>query len=250
MARETGYPNLAEPNRKPSNRQQASISRHPLFPAIVALWFAALLGMGSFALSTSLIETLVLAGNVDRLIPAAAPPLGATARLLLALALGIAGGALGWLLALRLAETKEAAPAPQVFKVAETDLVPPAPWTPPATQDAPAFIAEAAEEAPVAEAAPTPTAAERIASAELAELSHVELVERLAIAIQRRQERLDGAPTEAAEPTPSVVRFPDLADRQSARLIPPSLPAHRAPQETEKALREALAALQRMSGSG
>lgn len=242
---------MAEPNRKPPNRKQASISRHPLFPAIVALWFAALLGMGSFTLSTPLLETLVLAGNVDSLIPAAAPPLGVTARLLLALTLGSVGGIAGWFLALRLADPKDAVPAPQVFKVAESDL---APQPSPRVQDAPAFIAEAAEDAPVADAAPAPppapTAAERIASAELAELSHVELVERLAIAIQRRQERRGTAPAEAPEPAPSVVRFPDLADRQSARLLPPSPLSHKAPQETEKALREALAALHRMCGNG
>lgn len=235
---------MAEPNHK-----QAPISRHPLFPAIVALWFAALLGIGSVALSIPLLETLVLAGHVDSLIPAAAPPLGMTARLLLALAFGSVGGVVGWSMALRLADQKEAAPAPQVFKFAETDL---APRAPPRVQDAPAFIAEAAAEAPVTQAASAraPTAAERIAGAELADLSHVELVERLAIAIRRREERLNPALADMPGPAPGIVRFPDLADRQGTRLTLPPAPPRPAPRETEKALREALAALQRMSGSG
>jgi hypothetical protein len=43
------------------------------------------------------------------------------------------------------------------------------------------------------------------------------------------------------------VRFPNFADRQHARVAPAAIPTL-APQETEKALRDALAALQRMSG--
>ena len=100
---------LAEADGKHANRKRAGrqpISRHPLFPAIVALWFAALLGTGSFALSTSLLENLVLAGHVDSLVPAAAPPLGVTARLMLALMLGLTGGTIGWFMAKRLAAPK------------------------------------------------------------------------------------------------------------------------------------------------
>src|SRR5690606_19602482 len=98
------------------------------------------------------------------------------------------------------------------------------------------------------------------------ELSAVELVERLAIALQRRQKRLGSmpghaqnandaldsppapgeAPNAAPEPGRPVIRLPGLADRQRAHLaLSVSAPA---PQETEKALREALAELQRMSG--
>ncbi len=71
------------------------ISRHPLFPAIVALWFGALFGLGSLAIRPSLIEAIVLKFHIDSLISAAAPPLGMTARIVLALALAVIGGATG-----------------------------------------------------------------------------------------------------------------------------------------------------------
>ena len=43
---------------KSSSQVKAPISAHPLFPAIVALWFAALLGVGSLVLPVVLFEKL------------------------------------------------------------------------------------------------------------------------------------------------------------------------------------------------
>ena len=63
-----------------SAKGKAPISRHPLFPAVVALWFGALFGLGSMAIRPGLIEDMVLAAGIDTLVPAAAPPLGMTAR--------------------------------------------------------------------------------------------------------------------------------------------------------------------------
>jgi len=71
------------------------ISRHPLFPATVAIWFGALFGLGSLAIRPALLESAVLATHVDALVPAAAPPLGITARILLALAMAGIGGLIG-----------------------------------------------------------------------------------------------------------------------------------------------------------
>ena len=64
-----------------------SITRHPLFPATVALWFGALFGVGSLAIRPSLIEGLIVSLGIDTVISSAAPPLGATTRILLALSL-------------------------------------------------------------------------------------------------------------------------------------------------------------------
>jgi hypothetical protein len=89
------------------SQRQAPLSRHPLFPAMVALWFAALFGLGSLSIRTSALEQIVRAVYLDLVIPAAAPPLGFTAQLLLALLLSFGGGLLGYGLARRLA----AAPA-------------------------------------------------------------------------------------------------------------------------------------------
>jgi hypothetical protein len=85
------------------NRKNAPISRHPLFPAMVCLWFAALFGLGSLAIRPSLLESAVLALHIDLMVPAAAPPLGITARIILALGMFVIGAVIGLLLALRLA---------------------------------------------------------------------------------------------------------------------------------------------------
>jgi len=96
---------LSERNRrKPAS--QPPISRHPLFPAIVALWFGALFGVGSILINPQLIERAVVAAHIDSVIPMAAPPLGTTTRILLALALTGFGGLIGALLARRIARPK------------------------------------------------------------------------------------------------------------------------------------------------
>lgn len=255
---------MAEPNSTPSRGSKGHskpITRHPVFPAIVALWFCALLGLGSLTVSAPALEGLVLATHIDAIVPAAAPPLGMTARLIVALALAVVGGGIGWLLALRVAGP-DAVPEPHVFKF--SDLDDNLPWPgmadPAATADEPAVPAELAfdpvalpDPEPEIAAAPEPKpapamAAERIVSADLETLSQVELVERLAIALQRRQDRQAAAtlPAPASDP---VIRFPGLADRQGARVNPTPSALRPEAHETEKALHDALARLQRISGA-
>ena len=82
------------------------ISANPLFPAVVALWFGALFGLGSLAVRPSLLEDLVLKSHIDLIVPAAAPPLGVTARILFALIMAALGAVLGISLARRLARPK------------------------------------------------------------------------------------------------------------------------------------------------
>lgn len=82
---------------------RGAITAHPLFPAIVALWFAALFGLGSLAIRPALLESVVLAVGLHALVPAAAPPLGLTARLMIAIAMAALGAIIGLLLARRLA---------------------------------------------------------------------------------------------------------------------------------------------------
>src|SRR6478752_5749106 len=82
---------------------KAPISAHPLFPAVVAVWFAALFGLGSGVLPNVLFERAITAAGLSSLIPAATPPLGATFRIVLSLTFALAGAALGFVLARRLA---------------------------------------------------------------------------------------------------------------------------------------------------
>ena len=94
------------------------LSLHPAFPAIVALWFAALLGLGSLVLPAVLLERMVVATGVASIVPAAAPPLGITARGIIALAGALAGCGLGVLIARRVAQAHRPEPVSRVAKLA------------------------------------------------------------------------------------------------------------------------------------
>lgn len=135
------------------------ITRHPLFPAIAALWLGALFGLGSLAIGPAVIERIVLATGIDKVIPMAAPPLGTTTRILLALVLTALGAGVGVLVARRIAARADAA-APQAeatpFDASETAVDAPA-----ASTDAPrrrrGLTAKVDDTAPVfSEHAPLP----------------------------------------------------------------------------------------------
>lgn len=81
------------------------VSLHPAFPAIVALWFAALLGLGSMVLPVAALESFVTTTGLSAIIPGAEPPLGFTARGLIALAAAGCGALAGLALARRVAQS-------------------------------------------------------------------------------------------------------------------------------------------------
>lgn len=89
-----------------SKRKPQPISAHPFFPVIVGLWCAALLGLGSFAVPREMLEAPVIALGLPKILPAAAPPLGFTARALLALVLTVVGAGAGFMLGRRLGREK------------------------------------------------------------------------------------------------------------------------------------------------
>lgn len=118
-----GAPDPAEiaPVRRKAARKTSpatQITSHRLFPVFAALWFAALFGLGSLAISSEALGALVTAIGLPALVPAAAPPLGFTAKLLVALILTVIGGGLGLLLGLRL-RPKAAAVSRAVARTAE-----------------------------------------------------------------------------------------------------------------------------------
>ncbi|MCB2088063.1 MAG: hypothetical protein R3E18_11370 [Sphingomonadaceae bacterium] len=98
----------AKPNKK------AALSSHRAFPAIVALWFATLLGFGSLVLPAILFEKLVTVTGIASFLPAAAPPLGAKARMLIAVVAGLIGIIAGLLVARKVASAQ--APAAPMRK--------------------------------------------------------------------------------------------------------------------------------------
>jgi hypothetical protein len=134
------------------------ISTHPAFPAIVALWFAALLGFGSLVLPIALLERLVTVTGIAALVPSAAPPLGFTAHAGIALAGSIAGAVLGLLLARKIAEAHATEPVARSF-----DLEDASPRRPISAHD------ELGEEGLGASSAPSPLLAHKRRSLAIAE---------------------------------------------------------------------------------
>jgi hypothetical protein len=100
------------------------VSLHPAFPAIVALWFAALLGIGSLMLPAVLLDRVVSATGLASLLPAAAPPLGTTARAIVAILGALAGAALGVAVAWRVAGTHAPKAESRAAKLAAGSLRP------------------------------------------------------------------------------------------------------------------------------
>ena len=84
------------------------LGAHPAFPAIVALWFAALLGFGSLILPDVLVERLVAASGIGSLVPSANPPLGWTAHSLIAVFAGASGALAGLAIARQVARAHAA----------------------------------------------------------------------------------------------------------------------------------------------
>ncbi|ANY18869.1 hypothetical protein A6F68_00334 [Tsuneonella dongtanensis] len=86
-----------KPRRKTAAK--VPVSAHPAFPAIVALWFAALLGIGSLVLPVTLFERLSEASGLSSVFLAAQAPLGLTARMAIAGAAAVVGVFIGLALA-------------------------------------------------------------------------------------------------------------------------------------------------------
>lgn len=84
--------------RRTARAAQPAVQTHRLFPGFVALWFAALFGLGSLAASAEALGALVVHLHLPAILPAAAPPLGLTARIVLGFGLAGLGGVIGLLL--------------------------------------------------------------------------------------------------------------------------------------------------------
>lgn len=102
-------------------RTKTTIARHPAFALILSLWFAALMGLAIMVLPVGLIEGLVARLRIADFVPAAAPPLGNTARMLLAL--GFAGiGAITGFIAARVLARLTSRPAKQEVSQEDPDV--------------------------------------------------------------------------------------------------------------------------------
>jgi len=177
-------------------RRKRPLTSHRWFPAALALWFAALFGLTSLAVPPALLERAVLAVGLDRVIAAAAPPLGETARLLVALGLSSVGEIVGLLIGRALAARhRPKAVAGESAEVArprrKRDAHPDAPPRKPVSASEDLDISAEAGFAPAepATAVSTPLVSEpvaHIAAAPLETLGVVQLSERLALALQAR----------------------------------------------------------------
>lgn len=102
---------MANPYRRNGEeavRGSNPVSAHPAFPALVALWFAVLLGLGSLVLPLSLFERIISLTGLAEILPPAAPPLGGTAKFAIAFGAAIVGCLGGWILGRRLSSRPSA----------------------------------------------------------------------------------------------------------------------------------------------
>ncbi len=83
------------PSKRKAAAVQTSVFAHRLFPGLCALWFAALFGLGALVASGEALGALVMHLHLPAILPAAPPPLGLTARLVLGLGFAGLGGAIG-----------------------------------------------------------------------------------------------------------------------------------------------------------
>ncbi len=101
---------------------------------IVPVWFAVTFALSSLAVRGAIIERMVLASGLDLILPMATPPLGNTARFLIAALFAAVGAALGWgVMKMLRPATRPAAPAEPVWpseeriRLREVDAHPDAP---------------------------------------------------------------------------------------------------------------------------
>lgn len=326
----------ADENRQ-YRRRPAPIRAHPAFPTLVALWFAALLGIGSLLFPAH--PLIRLAG-----LASASPMVGLAAKIAIAVVAGLLGYGLGLLIARKLArggartmrEEPDARHHPTMRDIeAEGPRQPilaheelgdeglgpvwedepaedhiteefPAPrrydspWL--ADEDGHIWSEELAEaplalsesdvlaegEMPAANHAPpegtVPVMADAVPQRPLAELGMVELVERLALAVQNKQGVARSLPANASDMVrqldaevqastatyasladiatmaPATAKMPHLSPNESTVTFPnasfrrshtpeQAAPAFDGPDREADALRSALATLRRMSGT-
>lgn len=270
------------------------VRSHPVFPALVALWFAALLGIGSFVLPTALLESVVSAARLPDIMPAAAAPHGQTARIMLSLGAACVGGAFGMVLAMLMTrlgagKTPSAGEA-QYFisaheelgedgfdtlpgnaepetedagfddiKATEPESLADEPLAEPVLPETPVHAEQAPREAVIDARPRQPSAADMLMAKPLGEMGMVELVERFALSLQHHC-----PPQVSAHPTAPSGRVATEVFPANFMENDPPRPFERPrivtnaevaasvddnPAETERALRDALEKLQRMSGA-
>ncbi|MXO91580.1 hypothetical protein [Pontixanthobacter aquaemixtae] len=102
-------------SKKSASAKQGPISAHPLFPAVVAIWFAALLGLGSLVIPVAVFERLFAATGLASMVAAFQAPIGTTTRIAIALFAAIAGAGAGLFIARKVISAQAASqPAPVV----------------------------------------------------------------------------------------------------------------------------------------
>ena len=84
-----------EPTETKHGSTKPPLSSHPAFPAVVALWFAVLLGVGSLLLPLGPVESIIAMTGIEGFVPALAAPLGTKAHVAIALVFALVGGYAG-----------------------------------------------------------------------------------------------------------------------------------------------------------
>ena len=238
---------------KPALKRQRPITAHPLVRRALPLWLAALCGLSVMAIRGSLFAEIVRASQLDPLLGASSRVSGMAAQVLAALGMGGFGALVGMALVRLLDMTNRhdlsGTSRPEMRR---PEVVWPKAGGPQGDDNRLDAAASPPETAPAVAcpttttniaylpppAPPACTAAQRIARAPLADLSYVELLERLAIGLERRRQLDSGLGGGSATPGPSAPAALPKADKTG-------LP-HGDFAQTEATLRAALVSLRRL----
>lgn len=177
---------------------QPSLAAHRLFPGLVALWFAALFGLGALVAGAGALASLVVSLHLPAILPAAAPPLGMTARLLVAIALAGGGGVFGLLLG-QVLRRRVTGPRPVEVDAFDADPF-----------EADAFDSESAEDPHFAEPAPEPAPAPVAPGRRRAFSAAALREEEAAPKVRARDAHPDAPPRRPLVVTEDVAPFADL----------------------------------------
>ncbi|WFL78485.1 hypothetical protein P7228_05310 [Altererythrobacter arenosus] len=108
--------------RRTTATPRQPLAAHPAFAAILCLWVAALFGLAVMVLPGAMLEGLVARSGLAAVLPAAEPPLGSTARFLVAAAAAVFGGVAGFMIARLLARLTARKARVAVENVADPEI--------------------------------------------------------------------------------------------------------------------------------
>lgn len=235
--------------------QVKPVTGHPLFPAVVTLWFGALLGLGSLSVHPAALAGWFRQSRIDRVIGMMPPAYDPTARTVMALVLAAAGCLIGLAIAraaARASQLRRHAGHEQVLILPDELQWPDEAGAAPTEQEP---VLQALVEVPIPAAAPAavpvPDQSRPVLDISGIDLAADQAEEPLDLAAFEEDQGSDRVPvpTPAGANPPLQKVAPAIAERPCKDPLPWATAAPQDRAETERALRAALIDLQQLRGA-